>query len=188
MGKNKKSIIVYNGLELDSKEENEFIYWLDEAKEYGLIADYKYQPQEYSLSNKEVIFRKVLKGKKIIEKEYTLLNPHIYTPDFSIMFTKMFYDLYEKYEWNKIFKYTNLGEPLVIDIKGGFSRNGGDRTFSINQKWVYHLYKIYIQKIVPQDLFKKTWCPELAKLTPKKKQVVEKYKNLKSIKDIIKKG
>jgi len=186
MGKNKKSKIVYKDSELDSKEELEFIYWLNECKDAGLIENYIYQPEEYLLFDKIVVVKRVKKGKKEIDKDVTLLSAHIYSPDFSIKFTEKFNELYLKNDWNKFFKFFNVNEQFICDIKGSFSRNGGDRSFSINQKWVYQKYGIYINKIVPVDLFKTTWVPELARFTPKKKQIVEKYKNLKLLNEILK--
>lgn len=186
MGKNKKSKIVYEDLELDSKEELEFIYWLNEGKDAGLIKSYIYQPPEYLLFDKIVVTKRLKKGKKEVDKEVTLLNSHIYSPDFNIFFSDKFLELCKNNEWNKIFKVLENDKPLICDIKGSFSRNGGDRSFSINQKWMYQKYGIYINKIVPADLFKITWVPELARLTPKKKQIVEKYKNIKSLNEILK--
>lgn len=186
MGKNKKSEIVYNDLKLDSNEELQFIYWLDECKQHNLVLEYIYQPIEFNLSSNIVLTKKVQKSKKIVDKEYTLLNKHIYTPDFLIKFSQYFINLIQKNNWSKIFKYIPETNELYCDIKGTFNQGGGDRVFSINQKWVYQIHNIYVQKIVPQDLFKLTFCPQLARLTPKKKQVVEKYKNFKNITDIIK--
>jgi hypothetical protein len=180
MGKNKRSKIVYNGLELDSTEELQFIYWLDEAKEAGLIEYYRYQPVVYNL------FEDVI-GKNVKGKELIIVKAHIYTPDFAVKFTDKFYKMYIPMNWFKVFKNIDIKpNEMIIDIKGTFSRNGGDRVFSINQKWVYQKYGIYIHKIIPFNLFKLTWCPKLAKLTPKKQLIVEKYKNLLEIKDILK--
>lgn len=180
MGKNKKSTIVYNGLELDSNEELQFMYWIDEAIATGLIYSYKYQPIVYTLFNNVI-------GKNSNNKDIIIIKEHIYTPDFEIIFTKKFFDLYILNKWYKVFKYLDdINKEVLIDIKGTFSRNGGDRVFSINQKWVYQKYNTYIHKVVPFNLFKITWCPRLAKLTPKKGLIVEKYKNLKTIDDVVK--
>ena len=111
MGKNKRSKIIYNGLELDSTEELQFVYWLDEAKDAGLISTYVYQPCIYKL------FENVI-GKNVNNKEIIIIKEHIYTPDFSILFTKKFYDLYGPNKWNKIFK--NLDDikkvVMLLDI------------------------------------------------------------------------
>jgi len=180
MGKNKKSTIEYNNVKLDSNEELLFVYWLDEAIEAGLIESYKYQPVVYTLFDD-------IKGKNINNKDIILIKSHIYTPDFLIRFTDKFYNLYTTNKWYKIFKnIDNIKGDVIIDIKGTFSRNGGDRVFSINQKWVYQKYNVYIHKIVPYNLFKITWCPKLAKITPKKQLPIEKFKNLKSINDVLK--
>lgn len=187
MGKNKKSKITFENLELDSKEELLFIHWLNEAKENNLISEYKYQPEEYVLSDKVTLVKQIEKKKKLVDKEVTILNKHIYTPDFCVKPTEKFYELYYKFGWDKIFKRIEINDGyLIIDIKGSFNQAGGDRVFSINQKWIYQKYGIYITKIVPDDLFELTWCPELCRLTPVKKQPIEKYKDFKKLSSILK--
>ena len=42
-----------------------------------------------------------------------------------------------------------------------------------------------MQKVIPEKLFKKTWVPEAARLSPKKRQPVKKYIGCKSIKEFI---
>ena len=170
MGKNKKSKLVYNDLALDSKEELAFMYWLEEAMEHNLVSKYTYQPCEYIL----------------FEKESSLLKSHIYTPDFSVCFTSKFLELHIAYGWSKIFKIVNIDKENIIDIKGTFNQNSGDRIFSINQKWIYQIYKVYVHKIIPEKLFSVTWCPQKCRLTAVKKQVIEKYKDLKNINEIVK--
>jgi hypothetical protein len=188
MGKNKKSKIVYNGLELDSKEELDFIYWLEEATEHNLVSKYSYQPCEYSLFDKEVLIQEQMKKDKICNKEFTLLNSHIYTPDFSVCFTLKFKELCAVHGWNKVFKILDIDAENIIDVKGMFNQSGGDRVFAINQKWVYQKYHVFIHKIIPEKLFNATWCPQKCRLTVVKKQVIEKYKDLKNITEILMKG
>lgn len=188
MGKNKRSDIVYNGMEFDSKEELQFYYWLEEALANNLVKAFTYQPSEFYLSDKLTINRTVESKKgKIKEKEFSLLQPHIYTADFKIIFTDTFLNQIKNTDAEKYFKYiltTNM--DVFFDIKGSFNRNGGDRVFSVNQKWVYQKYNIFIYKIVPEELFKITWCPEKCRLTDKKKLVIEKFKDLKNISEFLK--
>lgn len=180
MGKNKKSTIKYKNISLDSTEELQFIYWLDEGIDAGLIKSYKYQPTVFNL------FENVI-AKNANDNDIIFIKEHIYTPDFSIVFTKSFLELYNKNKWYKSFKnIKNINDEIIVDVKGTFSRNGGDRVFSINQKWVYQKYNVYIHKIIPFNLFKNTWCPKLAKMTPKKGLIVKKYSQLKEITDILK--
>ena len=75
---------------------------------------------------------------------------------------------------------------VIIDIKGSFNRHGGDREFSINQKWVFYKYGDYVNKVIPEKLFKSTWCPQGARLTEKTKQVKIKYSKCKTIEEFLK--
>lgn len=188
MGKNKRSEIVYNGMEFDSKEELQFFYWLEEALANDLVKAFSYQPSEFFLSDKLSMSRTVVSKKgKCSEKEYTVLQPHIYTADFKISFTNKFIDLIKDTDAEKYFKYLlTIDKDIFLDIKGSFNRNGGDRVFSVNQKWVYQKYNVFVHKIVPYDLFNATWCPEKCRLTDKKKLVVEKLKDLRNISDFLK--
>ena len=45
----------------------------------------------------------------------------------------------------------------------------------MNQKWTYKIYGEYIEKVIPEKLFMKTWVPEIAMFSPVKKDPVKKY-------------
>jgi hypothetical protein len=49
---------------------------------------------------------------------------------------------------------------IWIDVKGTFQQHDGARSFSIIQKVFYDRHGIYAEKVVPKDLFKKTFAPE----------------------------
>jgi len=153
--------------QFDSYEEFEFNLWIQEAKEHGLITNPVYQPASFILSGGvKVSFEKKLKTKtKIIEK--TLLQPHIYTADWS-------FDLCIQFPPSIFWPVTG---KVWIDIKGDWQNRGAKQEFSINRKWVFEKYGIYINKIVPKTFFQKTWCPELLRITPKTKKPVKHYSN-----------
>ena len=44
---------------------------------------------------------------------------------------------------------------------------------------------IYVNKVVPEKLFKKTWCPEACRYTGVKKQPVKKFIGCKTIKEYL---
>jgi hypothetical protein len=170
----------YDGIEFDSREEIEFYMWLEEAVQNGLIFDdFTYQPASYELSSKRTRLElKQLKTKtKKVEKH--LLHPHKYTADFQFRLTM-------KGERLNIFIADRSTGLVTVDIKGGFNQHGGDREFSINQKWVYDKYGDYINKVVPEKLFKASWCPVGARLTEKTRQVKRKYENCRTVKEFIK--
>jgi len=176
----KKQKPVYKGVEFDSREEIEFYMWLDEAANHGLIFDgFTYQPMPYELSSKRTRLEvKQLKTKtKKVEKH--LLHPHKYTADFQFRLTM-------KGERLNIFIADRSTGLVVVDVKGGFNQHGGDREFSINQKWVFDKYGVYVNKVVPEKLFEASWCPVEARLTEKTRQVKKKYENCRTIEEFLK--
>ncbi|RJR07939.1 hypothetical protein C4588_06220 [Candidatus Parcubacteria bacterium] len=155
--------------EYDSREELEMGLWLAEAERHGLVCDIKYHFYSFVLSEKVTVSKLVALKTKNKTVEHTLLNQHKYTPDFSFRITSKLI--------GKLFKswYHDLHLFVYIDVKGSFNRFSGDREFSINQKWMWKSKGIYIQKVVPSELFLKTWVPEECRLSPKKRQPVKKY-------------
>lgn len=164
MGKNKKSDIeIYDPniktvVQIDSMEEWQVYNWVLELYEMGVLINYIYQPSEFQLTDKVTYVPYFNNPKK---KARSLLQSHEYTADFVLMF---------KLEWGeKLSEFFKISENMInfkdnmiviyIDIKGAFQRNGGARTFSINQKEVYDKYKIYVQKVVPAELFKTLGVP-----------------------------
>ena len=143
----------------DSKEEVYFSWWLDELLEAGYIAAHAYHPTTYDLSpNQEYSVNVHLKTKTNVE-EKTLLQPHTYTPDFSIVWNPkaygiFFYSLADGFNIKKIplvaKLHGNMYDETVIDIKPPQSKWGKSymEVFSINQKWTYEKHGVYVQKVV----------------------------------------
>lgn len=167
--------------DFDSTEEWHFYHWLLEAEQHGLVSEIEYHVTKFILSGRATYeTEKKLKTKtKTIDK--FLLHPHSYTPDFN--FTVLNSSI------QKLFVQLNTMPYgfVVADVKGGFSGkyNNSAVTFPLNQKWVYDKWGYYVQKVIPEKLFKKTWVPEVARLTPKKKQPVKKYIGVKTIKEFL---
>ena len=144
-----KKVFEYLGLKLRSKEELEFLYWLEEAKANGFVQHYVYEPITFDLAPSKW------------DGTRHLLNKQIYTPDFYIQFLEPIntfdHDLY---------LIDNAG---FVDIKGVYGRgftNSSAYTFPIVQKWLYDKCNIYVNKIVARDyktkkgFFTKTWAPQ----------------------------
>ena len=136
----------------DSFEEYCFSVWLLKLCKMGLVTDIVYQPSSFILSSrqsKQAI--KQLKTKtKTIDK--FLLHPHKYTADFRFRGSG---EYLEDMEFDKDGYYW-------VDVKGSFAggfRNSSAITFPINRKWVYERYGIFINKVIPEKLFKKTFIP-----------------------------
>lgn len=186
MGKNKRRTFsvhdeIHNkDLEVDSQEELEFVKWLNVACKSGIILDFIYQPPAFKLSEAASVVNS--KGKM-----KSLFREHEYTADFIL--------------YVDIDKYPELGDELrnydsiksspekhryayFIDVKGGFMNNGSGRSFSINQKWVYAKYHIYVHKLVPKDFFKKFGIIEEFQFTAKTKKPSKRYEGFPLITEV----
>ena len=175
---------IWDDQPLDSDEEYLFLCWYEEAESLGLVGNLVRQP-EFELSPRQSVEiyapTKRNPGKM---KEKFLFHPHSYKADFSF---EVLMGVDPKGNnvpaLNKLATDPNKGlrhavvdgrYVCVVDIKGGFanhrSRNSSDVTFPLNQKWVYHRYKIYVNKleITPKKgFFRNFWAPDEAFITAK---------------------
>lgn len=190
MGKNKKSTVSIDdrikgtkNVELDSAEEYYVYNWIMDAFELGIVKEYEYQPKEFLLTEK---FKYVPAFGNPKAKEKHLLADHVYTADFRIVFNRLHGEKLAEYFKIPIEALNANGDAVVyIDVKGGYNRFGGDRNFSIHQKMTWDKYKIYVQKVVPEEMFSKLGRPEAAKYTVKTKKPTAKYAvGFKSLKDV----
>ncbi len=175
----KKKKPEYNNIVFDSNEEIDFYKWCEEALDKGLIESFCYQPNPFKLSSRASIkVTKQLKTKtKIVDK--FLLHPHEYTADFALIPSH-----------GLIFTCDDLISTLddncvVIDVKGSFMKYHDGKSFSINQKWVFSQYGIYVNKVVPDKLFKKTFVPEKCRITEKTNKPRKKYQGFKTVDEFI---
>jgi hypothetical protein len=164
--------IKYKGIMLDSTEEKEFYMWCEEAVEYGVILRFAYHPCTFELSKPEKYPGFNSKDKPAMR---SLVAKHGYTPDFLL-------EGVDKLPLKK--KYRNSGF-VYVDTKGSFQKNGGGTIFSINQKWVYQQYGVYVHKVMPEEFFSATWVPEAAKWTPKRTKIQKKYMGVGNVQDYL---
>ncbi len=120
----------------------------------GLVSDIVYQPSSFMLSPRQST--KVIKQLKTKTKEIDrfLLHPHVYTADFKFVGSPDF----DKID-HEMLSYDGY---YYVDVKGSFAggfRNSSAITFPINRKWVYEKYGIFVNKVIPEKLFKKTFIP-----------------------------
>jgi hypothetical protein len=175
--------------DFDSQEEIYFYWWLEELKAIGLIKSYIYQPKPFQLSESvEVIYEEHLKT-KIKRKAQNILSGHQYQADFLIYWDEKLHDrLFAVLTDipNKSFKKFPFIADIrkgrmfsVVDVKGTFNQNDAWRRFSIDQKWVYQKFDIFVNKIIPAPnskgtpnttLFRKTFIPERYLMTDAGKQ------------------
>ena len=184
-----------------SQEEKWMMSYLDELQLRGFIKYYTHQPDPFILSDQiEYKFRKEFKTKddQIINK--TLINGHIYTPDFFIQWNELLNTKLVTHT-HKIFNdgiatklppfLCNMDGKSYVEVKGIFDRNNMTRLFTTRtQPWVFEKFRIYINLIKMPDLLKNTFIPEsilsefFYKRDTKKNKVGDKkyqwkYKSLK---------
>lgn len=164
--------------QFDSDEELEFYCWLKEAESSGLIKNIRCHKINFKLSDRATIrFDKHMKT-KINTVDKFILHPHVYSPDFD------FEIISEKLnKLNFFIENERKGKFMIVDVKGGFSKSV-DR-FSINQKWVWTKYGLYVQKIVPFKLFLKSFVPEICRFSPKQLKPVKKYVGVPTVNEFM---
>lgn len=146
-------------MEFDSKEELYFSWWLDELKDKGYVLEYQ-RCKPYVLSHP--IDKHVL-GKK--------LEGHEYTPDFVVKWACKAFKVFYGGDSPTIITDGNYESVLdgdnesIIEIKPSFDANNMTRLFRLNQKWMYDAFNIYVNLIVPEKLFSKTFCPDRFRYT-----------------------
>ena len=169
---------------IDSPEELWFGWYLNELKESGYVNSFVLHPEPFLLAQAySYPYDKVLKT-RINEMESNLLSPHIYSPDYKILWNKNARGIF----WNSISDRVQLKNvPFVaqetedgnnnyysiVEIKAGFSKFNMDRTFSLNAKWIMQRFGVYVNKIIISNkngLFKETFVPTKFLLTDKAKQ------------------
>ncbi len=153
--KKEKPVHEADGIRFDSREELEFYYWLLILQYYGMISGFVYHPQSFELAAKQTYTVEVRNRRGVKQVEKHLLNNCEYTPDFKVVPGNGFDTL-------KIGWHTGADGNYWIDVKGNFSIHNDARYFSVMQKWMYCKFDIYINKVIPQDLFKKTFVPRKA--------------------------
>lgn len=160
--------------EFDSNEERYFSWYLKELLSAGIVIQWSYHPKPFILSERTVrVYNKILKT-KITSKDSVILNDHQYQADFLIHWNpewkcKIFMNIHELDGYHKDFAFiaNKSSNFSVIDVKGSFAglHNNSAVTFPLDQKWVWQKYGIYVQKIVPDALFKETFTPARYLLT-----------------------
>ena len=167
--------------DFDSTEEWQFYNWLLEAEQYKLVSDIEYHSDTYVLSEK-IEYPEVIELKtktKVVYK--TLLGGCEYTPDFQFkVHNRFIQSLLKK-------MHTVVYDKTIVDTKGAFgsSKNTSHATFPIKAKWLFQTQGLYVQKVVPEKLFRKTFVPEVARYTPKKGDIKKKNIGVPTIKEFV---
>lgn len=166
----------------DSHEELYYSWYLDELQDAGFIKSYEAQHVFHLLPDVNHIYTKKMVRVADKEVEYSLMKGHIYTTDFKIEWDEsakgIFYeDLTDPPEHTPMTKALYIAKEGVtfIEIKPKFDFKNMTRLVKINIKWVWSLYNEYVQIVVPEKMFKKTFTPNRYQYTNKsnKKRVIK---------------
>ena len=156
--------------------------WIKEMKDTGLLLGYEYQPKSYELSHRyEYVPYPEVKSKKGEVKSKFLMHPHIYTADFIIRFDANNLKLMEYLSKSFKIRVDDVKDgvvELVVDVKGTFMSNDGGRSFSINQKLMMMVHNVYVNKVVPKELFKKLGVPKRCFTTMKSGKASKVFKGM----------
>ena len=177
---------------LDSNEEWCMFNWIKEMKDRGLLLGYEYQPKSYELSHRyEYVPYPEVKSKKGEVKSKFLMHPHIYTADFIIRFDANNLKLMEYLSKSFKIRVDDVKDgvvELVVDVKGTFMSNDGGRSFSINQKLMMMVHNVYVNKVVPKELFKKLGVPKRCFTTMKSGKASKVFKGMNFLETELKKN
>lgn len=169
----KKEKIIYKDVELDSYEELYAYYFFEELKEKGYVEEIKAQPSSFHLSERVTnCYSEELKSGKKKFKEEVLLNGHVYTADFKVIWTEkalgVFFDQINKGGKMKVGAKMNLfvakdilGEYIsYFEVKPSYDQNNMTRLAMINIKWVWDSHKIFINLFTPENVFPLFFTPK----------------------------
>lgn len=172
----------YNDLLFDSKGEVYFYWWVVELHKKGVITSYEIYPEPFELSQPEPHrYIEALKTKNRNKKE-TIIQGHIYTPDFVLHWNPLkahkfvqYIDDSVKYNKSKLLTSTLYNQLTYIEVKPSYDQNNMTRAFKINQKWVYFKYREYVNLVIAEAgkkgmkntnmFFNKTFVPKRFLLT-----------------------
>jgi len=188
--------------EFDSSEEMYMDWWLQELKDLGFIKEIIHQPEPYKLSDQlSVDYYEPYKkrdGGKLVSEE--MLPGHIYTPDVKVVWNPraigvvtltLKSDIRKKK--NRSFQtiISQLDEATgdffsIIEVKPSFDQNNMTRLAKINIKWVWEKHGDFVNIIIPEKHFDKTFTPKRFLLTNKSMKPRNiKYKNVITLQEFL---
>ncbi len=198
-----KEEIIEDGIVFHSWEEAHFYWWCKVLIKAGYIKDVQFQPKAFELS--ESLFIDYLKPMKRVDPKLvpeSVMEGKIYTCDARIIWEDkaegvLFVDLHStvRKKKNRSFQYLigqrdkiNNYSYSYIEVKPVFDQNNMTKLAIVNIKWVYKEYKEFVNIVIPEKLFNKTFTPKryfyCNKDTNRKRALVSK-KGVAKIKNIL---
>lgn len=165
----------YSGLTFDSVGEMHLYWWLEEIQSKGMIRNIVLQPKSFLLSQPLIRnFTRALKKKPFFtyNNPHTVIREHSYTPDIFIDWDNgaenlFIFDIDKENQSSKSdlsnilgYKFDSVNLKSYIEVKPIFDQNNMTRLAVLNQKWVYDKYGVFINIVVPEKLFDKTFTPK----------------------------
>ena len=176
-----KGGFTYDNVFYKSKEEIYFVWYLTELQNHGIIERW-YVPKPITLYESVTIdILTELKPGKVKPKKHHLFHDVTYKGDFAIVwsfkYVQRWFDIIESKPsvyWKKCpfiampstsgLEFDKQGWvqcKSLIDVKGSFkgAHNNSAVTFPIISKILWREHKVYVNKIIPKDLFNDTFHP-----------------------------
>jgi hypothetical protein len=164
MAKRKQSSkkVLYNGILFDSQNEVEFWCWCKELEKHKIISHLSFHPPSFKLIDKQSITKPFYSSNRT-------LQGHIYTTDFKFKIAnrkkwnimndnlKCVYVIIKGKTVKKNLEIIDKGDWVYIDTKGKHNRN--ERMFTVDIKLVLEQYELFINKVIPEYLFRSTGVP-----------------------------
>lgn len=177
----KKVIHQYQGVLMDSREEVWMAMWLEELKEAGYVSSWGKVSFPFNIFMPVTFdYEKVTELKTKTKREwrkFTLLNDLEYTPDFVVNWTVKGFEKFVSRIGKQIQPINpnswfycgyDLDNPKElhfithIEVKPIFDQNGKTAKFSIIQKILWNVKRIFVDLILPEKLFEGTFMPNEA--------------------------
>jgi hypothetical protein len=143
--------------------EQMFHDWLVEAKAVGFVKWFGYTAGEPDSAIEVCPAAETADGKKIF-------NALRYTPDFVVRFDQMAEMHFASVigippmRRRQILDGLRRWDESLVDVKGMFSPHGDAKYFPAIQKMMRHAKGRSIIKVVPEEWFRWTWCPESVRI------------------------
>jgi len=162
-------------IKLDSDEEKYFMWFLEELKAEGYVQDFTMQPSAFKLSE-EVPFlwdkpKPTKKEPDRTERNLSImLEASEYTADAKIVWTdkakNIFFTMntpmkYNDHRFIARFFMEEAAWVSYVEVKPKFDMQNMTRLFVTKQKWIYQLYKVYINLFIPDKGFPKLFTPAM---------------------------
>lgn len=84
-----------------------------------------------------------------------MFREHIYTPDFVVQFSPSAQPALAREFKTPLSSASQPSVSAYLDVKGQFALHDGGRSFSINQKWTWQKFGVYVCKVVPKMFCRK---------------------------------